>query len=177
VADRDTTSADREWPAPLPDVSPQPAPTSTDSSGSRASIYTLRDGSRWLDANGKVERVAPPGTDHHEVRWQNRGLPAMDLAWRRAQTLNLAARTNPNRVDEWRQAVQDLVRGTDADDIALVTAHAWAARRAMEVGSDTSRAETARVAAELLWEAWQLAQDRRTPQVGFEHLRSSGREG
>lgn len=89
MADRDEVSADGEWPAPLPEVTPQPAPSSAAPRDERASVYTLGDGSRWLHANGEAERVAPPGTDHHEVRWRHRGLPAMDLACaeRRRSTL------------------------------------------------------------------------------------------
>lgn len=101
----------------------------------------------------------------------------MDLAWRRAQTLDVDARTDPDRHSEWHRTVQELVGHADADDIALVTAHAWVARQAMQAGSDAGKARTARVAAELLWDAWRDAQSGRTPDVGLEHLRSRGRDG
>lgn len=173
VTDQDKSATARDWPAPLPEVPPEPAPSAGAALASDPSIYTLRDGSRWLEAHGQIRQVAPPGTDHHALRWENRGLAAMDLAWRRAQTLELETRTDPDRHTEWQRTVQALVREADTDDIALLTAYAFASRQALEGGAAPDGAlDAAHVAAELLWDAWRSAQARRTPDTGFDEFRS-----
>lgn len=115
------------WPVPPPEVEDADPPSGWTNPDAPVATTTERDGSIWLHEKGEVRRVAPPGTDHHTVRFGARALPVVDMLLRRL-------RDDP--VDPQQEALHDLVEEVldlaDGDDIALLMAQAFAGRVGLE---------------------------------------------
>lgn len=105
------------WPKPPPE--PQEVAPPSGEAPDAPSLLTLEDGSRWLWEDGGWRQVAPPGTDTHELRWVHRGLPATNVALRRAAELPDSGRTRHDR-QAWAEAIDDVDAAAEGDDIALL---------------------------------------------------------
>jgi NACalpha-BTF3-like transcription factor len=131
------------------------------------------DGSVWLHHRGEVRRVAPPGTDHHTVRFVTRALPAMDLVWRRLREDRGDAADDGARDHRIAEEVVDLV---DGDDVALVMAQAFAGRvgleKVTEAGDLAEAARWYRVV-DVLDSAVRQAQQAGLPETGRDEIRDA----
>lgn len=161
------------WPAPPPDVE---AEEPEGPCGDRPHMQLLSDGSRWLCAEETWRRVAPPGTDHHEMRWVHRMLPAWDRAIREARTLALSDRADPDGVGRWRAAVNALLDLAGHDDIALLAAQAQAGKAALDDVVNKGDQEAGRhglVMVRLLDDAGHAAAEARKDRTGYEDFHAA----
>lgn len=161
------------WPVPLPDVEPEPEPGGWHAPDGPPAVEVTGDGARWLTVDGQTRQVAPPGTDHHRVRFVHRGLPAVDhaLQWLRQ------VREQPDDAPSRRSAVAGLIEVTDGDDVALLMASAFIGRVGLDAALDgeRERAEELQTALELVDIALQQAQDMTTPDTGLVEFHRAGR--
>lgn len=160
------------WPVPLPDIEPEPEPGGWHAPDAPPVMEVTGDGARWLTVEGETRQVAPPGTDHHRVRFVHRGLPAADyvLQWLRQ------VREQPVDAPSQRSVIAGLVDVAEGDDIALLMAAAFIGRVGLDAALDgeRDRAEELQTALELVERALHQAQEITTPDAGLDEFRHAG---